>query len=523
MADWKVGAQLRFGIVVILIFSCIQNPPAFCQNSGLVGSITDGESGQPLPARLELSQGDRLVLPPGFTFYDKRGEKHFYVPSAFRIPLEPGQYTIRVERGKEYLPLEETFTVAPHQEVRRTFQLQRWINMEARGWYSADLHVHRPAEVMAETILAEDLNVAPVISTHHWTQWDSQRKTTNPSAAIVKADETHVFSVGGYEIERIIEGPGAVILFGTDLSFDFNGYELYPPASVATRQTHRLGGYVDGDKPFWLDVPVNVALGEIDFMEVACNHFFPRGVDPDLKRWASWKPDPGFEGSDKGFALWIIELYYKLLNCGFQLPVSGGSACGVKPLAVGYNRVYAKLDSPFSYENFFRALKAGRSFSTNGPMLDLKVNGKGIGSKIELNGKTQIQIEATAESASELESLEILVNGQLRVGTRGKGRLAAKQTIDLTESVWVAARAFEKSHRTVVFAQTSPIYVLKEEKPVRVTADAQYWLDKVDQLIARTQAQSGFKSESHRQETIAVYEQARQVYLNILQQKPARR
>jgi hypothetical protein len=508
----------RFLSISLLTFAtlALSSSSASYQGPGLSGTIVDRESGKPVSARAQLMKGTQPILPAGLTFYDKSGEKHFYVASTFRLPLEPGQYTIRIERGKEYRPIEETFVVSTNQEVQRSFKLERWINMESRGWYSADLHVHRPAEVMAETLLAEDLNVAPVISTHHWSRWDSLKKVAKPAVSLVKADETHVFSVGGYEVERIIEGPGAVTLFGLDLALDFDGYELYPPASYLTRKTREQRGYVDGDKPFWLDVPVNVALGEIDFMEVACNHFFPRGVDADLKRWASWKPDPGFAGWDKGFALWIMDLYYQLLNCGFQLPASGGSACGVKPLAVGYNRVYVKLDAPFSYENFFRALKAGRSFSTNGPMLDLKVNGKGIGSTIEFSGNAKIEIEAKAESGSELKSLEILVNGRTRFGTRGKGRLVARQTIDVSKSVWVAARAFEKSDQTVVFGQTSPVYVLKDGQPVRIAASVQYWLEKVNQLIARTRTQTGFKAESHRQETLAVYERARKIYQDIL-------
>ena len=72
--------------------------------------------------------------------------------------------------------------------------------MQSRGWYSADLHVHRPPDVMAETLLAEDLNVVPVISTHHWSQWDSLKKSAKADTSLVKVDDTHVYSVGGYEI-----------------------------------------------------------------------------------------------------------------------------------------------------------------------------------------------------------------------------------------------------------------------------------------------------------------------------------
>ncbi|MCI0663123.1 MAG: CehA/McbA family metallohydrolase [Acidobacteria bacterium] len=520
MAYTGIRAKLRFASIVVLMLLSFSAPSAVSRQAnltaGLAGAITDAKSGRPLTARIQLTREGQFVLPPGFTFYDKERDKHFYVASTFRLPLTPGQYTIRIERGKEYRPLIETFSVSAGHDLQRSFRIERWIDMEARGWYSGDLHVHRPAEVMAETLLAEDLNFAPVISTHYWSKWDSLRKTQRPSASRVQVDGTHVFSTGGYEVERINEGPGAVTLFGAELKLDEEGYELYPPASRLTHKTREQGGYIDGDKPFWLDVPVNIALGEIDFMEVACNHFFPRGVEADVARWASLKPEPEFAGSDKGFALWIMDLYYKFLNCGFQLPASGGSACGVKPLAVGYNRVYVKLDTPFSYDNFLRALKAGRSVSTNGPMLNLKVNGNEIGSRITFKGSAKLQIEATAESAGELESLEILINGEPRAVAGGKGKLTARQTITVNESVWVAARAFEKSEQTVVFGQTSPIYVLQGGQPVRVEASARYWLEKVDLLIERTRNQRGFQSESHRQETLAVFEKARQVYLNIL-------
>ncbi|MEW5978478.1 MAG: CehA/McbA family metallohydrolase [Acidobacteriota bacterium] len=479
--------------------------------------ILDADSSKPLTARMYLMQGEEVLLPQGFAFYDRRGEKHVLVPPTFEIPLDPGAYRVRIEKGKEYLPLEESLSITEGQATERTFRLKRWINMARKGWYSADLHVHRPPEVMAETLLAEDLNFAPVITVHHWHQWDSLKRAPPALDPLVWVDPEHVYLANAYEIERIVEGPGAVILFGSNLTLDFDGHELFPPASILTRRARTQGGHVDGDKLFWLDVPVNVALGELDFIQVANNHFFPRSVDSDLRRWASLKPGPGFEG-DKGFALWNMDLYYRLLNCGFSLPVSGGSACGVKPLPVGYNRVYAKLRGAFSYERFINALKSGISFSTNGPMLDLKVNGKGPGSRIEFSTSREMRIEVTAQVASELESVEIVVNGQVVESLPGNGQatLSLKKKWRFQGSSWVAARAFEKSDKTVVFAQSSPVYLLKDGKPALVRADLQYWLDRVDELIARTRNQQGFKDELQRQDTLAVYERARKVYVDLL-------
>src|SRR5215475_5617779 len=198
MTQSRTSAKLRLGGVVTIMLLTFWLPSAVSRRpdltAGLAGSLTDAKSGKPLTARIQLTREGRFVLPPGFTFYDKERDKHFYVPSTFRLPLAPGQYTIRIERGKEYRPLIETFSVSASQDARRDFKLERWINMEERGWYSGDLHVHRPAEVMAETLLAEDLNFAPLISTHYWSKWDSVKKTPRPTAARVQVDGTHVFS-----------------------------------------------------------------------------------------------------------------------------------------------------------------------------------------------------------------------------------------------------------------------------------------------------------------------------------------
>lgn len=62
----------------------------------------------------------------------------------FAVSLPPGRYTVTVERGKEYLPETRVVTVgkAP---VDLKFELKRWTDMAARGWYSGDTHVHRAA------------------------------------------------------------------------------------------------------------------------------------------------------------------------------------------------------------------------------------------------------------------------------------------------------------------------------------------------------------------------------------------
>ena len=118
-----------------------------------------------------------------------------------------------------------------------------------------------------------------------------------------------------------------------------------------------MGGLVEGDKLFWVDTFVNAALGEIDFIELNCNHFLPRLVDTDLAPWSHWPIEFGYRGN-RGFALWMMDLYYRILNSGIELPLSAGSANGVKATPVGYNRVYVRPGgSTIDYAAFTDALK----------------------------------------------------------------------------------------------------------------------------------------------------------------------
>jgi hypothetical protein len=136
--------------------------------------------------------------------------------------------------------------------------------MNARGWYSGDLHNHRNLDDVSTLLLAEELNLAPTLA--DWVWEDSQRgQAPVTNEPIRSVDARHAYSVLDKEVERLMEGPGAVDLLGLQSAIRFEGYRLYPPNNVFTEAAHRQGGYVDAEKIVWRDVPVLVALGQIDF------------------------------------------------------------------------------------------------------------------------------------------------------------------------------------------------------------------------------------------------------------------
>ena len=472
--------------------------------------IVDDATGQTVAARAYLWRERAPVLPVGFSSYDRGDERHFLVAGDFELDLDPGKYRLRIERGLEYEPIE--LDLAGPRSTTVPVRLRRWIDMKGDGWYSADMHVHRdPAEIPL-ILRAEDLNFVPTITTHVWSTEVSQPWKW-PSEFPVRVEPDRLFTANSQEVERIQGGPGAVILLAKGLPLPFEGYELHPPAVAYTRKAHEMGGFVEGDKPFWVDTFVNAALGEIDFIELNCNHFLPRLVDTDLAPWSHWPIEFGYRGN-RGFALWMMDLYYRILNSGIELPLSAGSANGVKATPVGYDRVYVRLGKDaFDYPGFMRALKRGRSFSTNGPILELEVDGEhGPGDRIDIRRGQEVRFRARARSRGELESLQLIVNGEVvarRAGQAGR-ELVLEEAVRFDRSSWAAVRAFERSDRSEVFAHTSPLYFFVGGRPVVVPESVQDLLQKIDRLIAYTEHLDGFLQESHRKETLDVYREARE-------------
>jgi hypothetical protein len=473
--------------------------------------VVDEATGRPAPARAYLWRGRAPVLPEGFSSYSRGDELHFLVPGDFELDLAAGKYTLRLERGLEYVPAEVDLEVPRDSPV--PIRLRRWVDMRAAGWYAADMHVHRdPAEIPL-ILGAEDLDFVPTITTHVWSN-DVNRPWKVPPEFPVPVEPGRLFTGNSQEVERIQGGPGAVILLARDLPLPFDGYEYYPPSVTYTRKVHEMGGYVEGDKPFWVDTFVNAALGQLDFIEVNCNHFLPRLVDTDLVPWSHWPVEFGYRGN-RGFALWMMDLYYRILNSGIELPLSAGSANGVKATPVGYDRVYVRLGKEkLDYPTFMDALKRGRSFSTNGPIVDLVVDGAhGPGDRIAMKHAEEHRFQARARARGPLDGLELIVNGEVVALQKGQDvrELTLDRTLRLDRSSWVAVRAFEKSDRSEVFAHTSPAYLTLEGKPVVVPASVRDLVQKTDLLIAYTEHLDGFREERHRKETLDVYREARQV------------
>src|SRR5262249_17492161 len=127
------------------------------------------------------------------------------------------------------------------------------------------------------------------------------------------------------------------------------------------------------------------------------------------------QPGDGWSGTERDWIEAGCKYYYALLDCGFPLRVSAGTASGVHPVPLGFSRVYVECPSGFSFDAWWRGLNAGRSFVTNGPMLLAKVNGRPAGSRIKLksNASSRVEIDGEVISEQPINAIEFIVNGEV--------------------------------------------------------------------------------------------------------------
>ncbi|MFH1742124.1 MAG: CehA/McbA family metallohydrolase, partial [bacterium] len=334
--------------------------------------VEQGKS-EPIPARVKIRDRE------GFLYRPKDAPAYrmsFVCRGETSLDLPSGRYSLEISRGPEYALAEKGFSLNKDQTV--TVELDRWIHMAQLGWWSGEFHIHRPLDQVDDMILAEDLNVGVVQTI--WNDRDLWDGGAPPGPAVRMADETHVSDILSTEDER---GAGAVLLLNLKEPLRLPPYGNWYPTNIdLCRRAKEMGGWVDIEKPFWWGSPVVAALGLADSVGITNNHLTEISVW-DYPAWGRGR-DSYYADGPRGFWEYVCGIWYHLLNCGYRLPASAGSASGVLPNPVGFNRCYVHLNGPFSYTQWLEGLKAGRSFVTNGPMMFVKVAEKEPGETVEL-------------------------------------------------------------------------------------------------------------------------------------------
>ncbi len=272
---------------------------------------------------------------------------------------------------------------------------------------------------------------------------------------------------------------------------------------------HPYNGSVDNvETAAQSDIPLHVALGKGDFFDVVSI------------------------ASDE---LESAKIYYRMLNSGFRIPATGGTdnfSNVWRDPSGGTARTYARIDGPFTFSSWIDAIRAGRTFATNGPLLFVEVNGREPGSEIRLaaSDPTTVNVHAELISLAPIDRLEILVNGAVQHTSKPemeRTHMEIDVTVDVPRGGWVATRVVGPSNRYVgdnyAFAQTTPVYVVRDGAEFTSAEDAEFLIGVIDAVWRRVEARDEWRTDADKQFYQAAVEEAKSAYRGAIERGQQRR
>ncbi|MCA9217840.1 MAG: CehA/McbA family metallohydrolase [Planctomycetales bacterium] len=474
--------------LLIALFTTFTSSGFLC-GATLTGLVVDASSMDPVAARVYVhdSSGNYCLVKSksgtAIPYEKERTDQCFEIHTTvsahpFHVELHADKYTITVEHGKEYFTATHEVTVPTNEDVSVVIPLKRWTNMAAKGWYSGETHVHREVDELPTLQIAEDLNVAFPLTA--WVTDSLHTPATNnrstrqiPPAKLVQIDKAHVYWPINTEYELFsVRGNrhtlGAVFVLNHQDQLELSA----PPVGPIAREARRQGGFLELDKHNWPWSMMLIPQMDVELYELTNNHIWRTEF-----LYGDWYPEYAApymniemgngRFTERGWVNFGFENYYALLNSGFKLQPTGGTASGVHPVPFGYGRVYVKIDGDFSYEKWIDGLLAGHSFVTTGPMLTTSAR-RITNDRVKVAGKL--------ESATKPLGVEIIVNGRVAKSVplatlqndNGSYQMAIDTTLDLKGSCWIAVRAFcRHSDNRFNFAHTAPVYFDVPERPLR--------------------------------------------------------
>ena len=491
----------------------------------ILGKIVDKDTGKRWPGRVSVLDSNReyrhakayaaiATVSEKPVIFRPAWQKlpFFYSDGSFEVLLPSGTTMVSLERGCEHEIVRKMVDLSPGETVEITISSGRLVDLRSRGWISGDTHVHwcvnswdenESPELLKVVQRAEDVRVVNNLTLYQWRQNKPFTKPDNAPPGPVQSvsdpdyivhmgeefrNDNHYGHINLLGIKSLIHpistGPGSG---GDAKAFDWPlNREIIAEAKkqgAVVCEAHNLGPFHSSS------VPIHVAMRLSDCLDQ---------LEP--------------------------QHYYRFLDCGFRIGLGNGSDHPAR--LVGCCRVYVQTGElpgePISHRKWIDGLKAGRSFTTSGPILLLTCEGHGPGEIVSAKLGDTVKVRLHAISKNPLGKVEIIGSGGRILGTIETSKHEA--TIDIQEklagSSWFVGRASRNQSFDALsgpdIAHTSAVYVEVPNKPVFDSESAKWWIGNIRQHRERLRLQGNFPDEGKKNEALAFIDQGIGIYEELI-------
>jgi hypothetical protein len=501
--------------------------------------ISDSGTGRPASARVYITGSDgKFYAPPDVyariasTRMTRRLNDHvFHSDGEFIIDAPRGLLSLEAVKGFEYWPAAGQVEVRADEIVDAALVLKPMVDMAAKGWFGGSTHAHmnyagnlrNSPEHMMLMGRAEDLDVVNILAANK----DS------------RVFDHQYFEPGGGEHSSSRLDPNMVVILGEEYRPPFWGHvfliglrdHLISPFTAGYQGSALESLYPSNTDMFRKAIAQGAAVGYV--------HAFGGSGDP-LK---------GSLGGGKGFAIdaalgtthaieWsgssraaYFPLHHALNNDLRVAPVGGEDANTSlhRHTMMGSVRTYAYTGDKLSARAWIDALIQGKTFFSNGPLLEFSVDGRIPGESVQVPASGgAVTLKGDVWSFIPLTRVMIYHNGEIWKEIPLKGdrlRASFEEKVPLKESGWFSlaaegAPAFAPVDRSFPQAGTNAVRLYVGDRKIRSRESAQYFIQWLDKLRAMCEKWPGWGSQAEKDQVYGQIAEARRRYEQLAAEAP---
>lgn len=491
------------------VASAPSRAPETCQ---LTIRLIDSETRRSLPGLVRIRKPDGTAVPlaglvnRGTKLRDNHPAKEWFaLLDAATVPVPQAQLTIEAFSGIETELAHVVADLSGKLGAEIEISLQPFSDAAGNGWFSGNTHLHLSGLTRAQA------------DEYLWTLPRADRLDLVFVSYLerVKADRDYISNA--YTAADLEHFGGKGLLFGNGEEHRHNfagfgegyGHVMFLNIGKLVRPVS-IGAGIMGEGPDWPPLRRGITLARQQGATIIwCHNSFGHEDAPD---WLAGMLQALniFDGGSHGS---YEETFYRYLNIGLKVPFSTGTDWFI----YDFSRVYARLEQALTLENWLEALAAGRTFISNGPLLEFRLGDKQSGDTIQLAEPTDISILGRAIGRHDFKTIELIHNGRI-VNASASHAIGGHFEADLhfdfavNESGWFALRVPTGSATNemgeTLFAHTSPIYVELDGKPVFKKEAANALVADMESALAAIPANAKFDDDTQRDEVLNIYREA---------------
>ncbi|MCX7011793.1 MAG: hypothetical protein NTW86_04380 [Candidatus Sumerlaeota bacterium] len=385
------------------------------QQATLTLRVTDAQSGRLLPCKVQLLPvAETVPVRYGPPYRASGGRFYWYLATGEEtIPLpRGGRYQILISRGLEYNMHEGTLVVEPAKNMRYEAALERVV--ETKGYLGVDLGVMTEASYNCR-VTARDAVVAAAGEGVEWVVSGDINRATDLGPAIEAAGlRSWIGASRGMTPEPMTHNLGG-------------RFHVFPVESLAPDEPF-TADWAESDSPgeflrrlrgafphALLTVMRPYADGEGYFRTYDFD--FNRCLVPPGDFWFGFDQLEFMDGRIFRFLLANTQIYGCMLRAGRPyVPVGASSSRELFGNEPGYPRTYVKVadDDPskVSEAEIVESLRKGAVVVTNGPFIQMTIDGKGPGELVQAHDKkVVVSLEVWAMPRVEVSAIEFRKDG----------------------------------------------------------------------------------------------------------------